>query len=129
MKQCREMNTAIFRANLLATLIELGYDGDAPYFRITPVYDQSKAPCMYDDMFRLEVLGEENIGGKIIPLDDTVEVLSCMSPLVPTQIKVKYLGKIENKTVFELLTSTRIRKPSQLANIDTGHPPFKAITE
>ena len=84
---------------------------------------------MYDDMFRLTVLSDENIGGKIISLNDIVEVLSCMSPLVPTQIKVRALGEIDNKTVFELLTSTRIRKPSQLANIDTGHPPFKAITE
>ncbi len=129
MKQCREMNAPIFRANLLTTLSELGYNGEDPYFRITPVYDPTKSPCMYDDMFRLEVLGEENIGGKTISLEDTVEVLSCMAPLVPTQIKVKYLGVVENKTVFELLTSTRIRKPSQLANIDTGHPPFKAIIE
>ena len=129
MKQCKEMTAEIFRCNLLATLSELGYIGERPYFKITPIYDKNKMPYMYDDMFRLEILGEDNIGGKIIPLDDTVEVLSCMSPLVPTQIKVKPLGEIENKTVFELFTSTRIRKPSQLANIDTGHPPFKAVIE
>ena len=129
MKPFREMNADIFRANLIATLSELGYTGSNPYFKITPVYIPDKMPYMYDDMFRLTVLSDENIGGKIIPLNDTVEVLSCMSPLVPTQIKVRALGEIDNKMVFELLTSTRIRKPSQLANIETGHPPFKAITD
>ena len=129
MKPFREMNADIFRANLIATLLELGYTGSNPYFKITPVYIQDKMPYMYDDMFRLTVLSDENIGRKIISLNDTVEVISCMSPLVPTQIKVKALGEIDNQTVFELLTSTRIRKPSQLANIDTGHPPFKAIIE
>jgi hypothetical protein len=126
MKQSREMSEEIFRNNLVTTINEFDYNA-TPKFKITPVYDSSKMPNGDDDYFRLVVLSDDNIGGKILSLNDTVEVLSCFSPLVPTQIKVIYHGDKDGISLFELLTSTRIRKPSQLANIDTGHPPFKSI--
>ena len=125
MKKLREMNKEIFRNNLIATLNEFSYTA-TPKFKITPVYDPNKLPSG-DDYFRLVILGEDNIGGKILSLNDTVEVLSCCSPYVPTQIKVLYHGDKDGISLFGLLRSTRIRKPSQLANIETGHPPFKAI--
>jgi hypothetical protein len=126
MKQSRKMNEEIFKNNLMATINEFDYHA-TPKFKITPVYDSNKMPYGDDDCFRLVVLGEDNIGGKILSLNDTVEVLSCFSPHVPTQIKVVYHGDKDGISLFELLTSTRVRKPSQLANIDTGQPPFKAI--
>lgn len=128
MKKSKEMNEVIFRNNLLETLNEFDYKAN-PKFKITPVYDPNKLPSGDDDYFRLVILGEDNIGGKILSLDDTVDVLSCCSPYVPTQIKVLFHGDKDGISLFELLTSTRIRKPSQLANIETGHPPFKAIIE
>ena len=126
MKVSREMNKEIFKNNLLATLSEFEYNA-TPKFKITPMNDTNKGSCGDDDFFRLVILNEDNIGGKNLSLDDTVEVLACFSPHVPTQIKVKYLGDEDRISLFELETSTRIRKPSQLANIDTGHPPFKAV--
>lgn len=128
MKKFREMNKDIFRDNLLKTLSEFKYDGK-PKFKIIPKYDPNKIPYGDDDYFRLVILGDDNIGGKILSLNDTVEVLACMSPFAPTQIKVRYIDEQDGVAVFELETSTRVRKPSQLANIDTGHPPFKAIME
>ena len=128
MKMLKEMNEVIFKNNLLATLNEFDYTA-TPKFKITPVYNPNKLPSGGDDYFRLVILGEDNIGGKILSLNDTVEVLSCCSPHVPTQIKVIYHGDKDGISLFELLTSTRIRKPSQLANIETGHPPFKAVIE
>ena len=128
MKISKEMNEVIFRNNLLATLNEFDYSA-TPKFKITPVYDPNRLPCGDDDYFRLVILGEDNIGEKILSLNDTVEVLSCCSPHVPTQIKVIYHGDKDGISLFELLTSTRIRKPSQLANIETGHSPFKAVIE
>ena len=128
MKMLKGMNEVIFKNNLLATLDEFDYNA-TPKFKITPVYDSNKLPSGDDDYFRLVILGEDNIGEKILSLNDTVEVLSCCSPHVPTQIKVIYHGDKDGISLFELLTSTRIRKPSQLANIETGHPPFKAVIE
>lgn len=126
MKPFKEFNEEVFRTNLLSVLSEFNYNG-TPKFIITPAYNPNIMPNGEDDYFRLVILGKENIAGKILSLETTTEVLSCFKPLCPTQIKVKFIEEKDGVSMFELLTSTRVRKPSQVANIETGHPPFKAV--
>lgn len=95
---------------------------------LIPEYDEHKSSNGKDDMFQMIALSDNNIKDRLLKFENVVEILSCMSPHVPTQIKVKVSElSSEQNIVFDLITSTRIRKPSELANIETGHPPFKVI--
>lgn len=61
-------------------------------------------------------------------LDEIVKLVAWHSPLVPIWINISLNRKEEEKTIFDFETSLRLRKPSLLKNADTGHAPFKAIT-
>ena len=95
---------------------------------LIPEYDEHKSSNGKDDMFQMIALSDNNIKDRLLKFENVGVILSCMSPHVPTQIKVKVSElSSEQNIVFDLITSTRIRKPSELANIETGHPPFKVI--
>ena len=126
----REMNKVIFHNNLMSTIHEiLGSDNlkeDDIRFKIIPVYERDKSFNAVDDLMRLVILSDSNIGGKLLTVKETVSVVACQEPLVPIWINISYYGKKEDKLIFNFETSLRFRKPSLLRNADTGHPPFKA---
>lgn len=128
MKMFTTMTPEIFSSNLEKALSELHCSSSCARFRIIPEYDEHKSSNGKDDMFQMIALSDNNIKDRLLKFENVVEILSCMSPHVPTQIKVKVSElSSEQNIVFDLITSTRIRKPSELANIETGHPPFKVI--
>ena len=120
------MNQYVFKTNLLTVLQAFSFSG-IPVFKITPVYDPEKAEDGDDSVFRLVMLNENNIGVRVFSLKTTVEILTSMLPKIPTKIVVRYCGEHEKGSLFELETRTRVRKLPQVANMDTGHPPFQAV--
>ena len=90
---------------------------------ITPVFNPSKYETGEDSAFRLIILSEENIGGKSLGFEDALDIMCSFSPLFPTKVEIVRLPS-ESGAVFELKCSTRIRKPSAIANIETEYAPF-----
>ena len=129
MEKVREMNQMIFRENLLATIGEIVEDinVDDIRFNIIPVYEKDKSFDGRDDMMRLVLLSEKNIGNKLLTLDEIVKLVAWSVPFVPIWINISLNEKKEGKIIFNFETSLRLRKPSLLRNADTGHAPFKAI--
>ena len=77
-------------------------------FKKILIYNRVSNPykCLFDNM----ICDDKNIFSDL----ELAEIL-------------KFIEEKDGVSMFELLTSTRIRKPSQVANIKTGHPPFKAV--
>lgn len=126
----REMNKEIFQNNLVMTLKEIFSDEELNLenirFKISPVEEKGKGYDAKDDIMRLVLLSEKNIGGRFLLFDSAVSMLTSFVPFVPIWINVSFQKKEDEVYFFELETSYRIRKPSLLRNVETGHPPFKA---
>ena len=126
----REMNKEIFKKNLVMTLKEILPDEELNpediRLTISPVEEKDKGYDAKDDIMRLVLLNEKNVGGRFLSFDSAVSMLTSFVPLVPIWINVSFQKKEDETYYFELETSYRIRKPSLLRNIETGHPPFKA---
>ena len=125
------MNKSIFYNNLIMTINEIigntKSDNKSLKFKIIPVYEKDKPFNGLDNQMRLIALSEKNVGNRLLTIEETVNLVACQSPFVPIWINIS-LNKINNHIlVFNFETSLRFRKPSQLKNIETGHPPFKAI--
>lgn len=125
------MNKQVFKENLLKTVEEIKVNNriniEKYLYRIHPVKENGKKLNSKDDFMRLNILTEENIGGKELTIDEIVGVLAGLMPLVPIWIEV-VLEEIRNHTLlFQLNCSMRFRKPSLLNYQETGHPSFKAI--
>ncbi|WP_078552277.1 hypothetical protein [Bacillus alkalicellulosilyticus] len=129
----KQMNKDIFRENLLKTIEEISREKELVYnncnFVIEPVKEKDKPLNSADDMMRLNVLSEENIGNKLLTLDSTVNILCGLQPLVPIWIDVYFIKMNGSTAVFKLQCSQRFRKPTLLRNAENGHAPFKAIIE
>jgi hypothetical protein len=126
----KEMNKNIFKEFLIQTVDEIvgnGVSSNNIVFIINPVKEEGKKLNSKDDFMRLNILSEKNIGGKKLVIDDVVNVLCGLEPLVPFWIDVKLLELLEDKIVFQLDCSMRFRKPSLLKNQETNHAPFRAI--
>lgn len=91
-------------------------------FIILPDYNPSKSSTAEDDMFRMVILSENNVGGKIIDYQTACEVLTIFSPHYPTKIIIKRNGDMSD--TFEIICSTRLRKPSESANGSSAYFPF-----
>lgn len=132
MEKVREMNQCIFHNNLIMTIYEImgieNVDESKVRFKIFPVYEKGKSFNGTDNVMRLVVLSEKNIGNRLLTVEETVKLVACNSPLVPIWINVSLNRVDEEKIIFNFETSLRFRKPSLLRNAETGHPPFKAIT-
>ena len=131
MIKLKEMNKSIFYNNLIMTINEIigntKADNKSLKFKIIPVYEKDKPFNGLDNQMRLIALSEKNVGNRLLTIEETVNLVACQSPFVPIWINIS-LNKINNHIlVFNFETSLRFRKPSQLKNIETGHPPFKAI--
>ena len=131
MIKLKEMNKSIFYNNLIMTINEIigntKSDNKSLKFKIIPVYEKDKPFNGLDNQMRLVALSEKNVGNRLLTIEETVNLVACQSPFVPIWINIS-LNKINNHIlVFNFETSLRFRKPSKLKNIETGHPPFKAI--
>jgi len=131
MIKLKEMNKSIFYNNLIMTINEIVENKKIVVenlrFKIIPIYENGKSFNGLDNQMRLIALSEKNVGNRLLTIEETVNLVACQSPFVPIWINIS-LNKINNHIlVFNFETSLRFRKPSQLKNIETGHPPFKAI--
>jgi len=133
LEEIKQMNKEIFRVNLLKTIKEISKKKGLIFtdsrFVIEPVKENDKPLNGADDMMRLNILSEENIGNKRLTLNNTVNILCGLQPLVPIWIDVLFIEINENTAIFKLRCSLRFRKPTLLRNAETGHAPFKAIIE
>ncbi|WP_088810613.1 MULTISPECIES: hypothetical protein [Listeria] len=131
MEKVTQMNKEIFKNNLIATVAEIREKKNVSFndckFIIVPVQEKNKPLSTEDDYMRLNILSKENIGGKKIPVKQTVGILAGLQPLVPIWINVSFYEMEEDTAIFKLETSLRFRKPTLLRNAETGHAPFKAI--
>ena len=96
-------------------------------FKIIPVYEEDKTFNGLDNQMRLIALSEKNIGNRLLTIEETVNLVACQSPFVPIWINISLMDISNHWIIFNFETSLRFRKPSQLRNAETGHPPFKAI--
>ncbi len=131
MKKLKDMNKTIFYDNLIMTIHEIVENKKIVVenlrFKIIPIYENGESFNGLDNQMRLIALSEKNVGNRLLTIEETVNLVACQSPFVPIWINIS-LNKINNHIlVFNFETSLRFRKPSQLKNIETGHPPFKAI--
>lgn len=126
-----EMNKEIFASNLKKTIDEIiqykGLEQNEYSFRIVPISEKGKPLLVKDEIMRLNVLNSNRIEGKLFSLNEVVSTLAFFAPFVPVWINVQYIETLNKKMLFQLECSLRIRKPSVLRNVETGHPPFKAI--
>ena len=131
MEKVREMNASIFHENLMMTIYEVmdtrTVDESKIRFRIIPVYEKENPLDARDDIMRLVLLSEKNVGNRLLNVKETVKLVACMSPFVPIWIHISFDKTDGEKLIFNFETSLRLRKPSLLRNAETGHPPFKAI--
>ncbi len=129
MNTLKLMNKNIFEKNLVASLIELLKCSDEEIFTykfvITPVFEAHKKYNSKDDFMHLIYFSEKNIKNREFNMEDAVNLFSGLSPLYPMWINVSIYDK-ESK-IIELRHSLRFRRPSQIQNVDTGHPPFKVV--
>jgi hypothetical protein len=100
-----------------------GIDASKAKYIISPVYDPKKSETGEDGAFRIIVLSEENIGGKKIGFDDTLSILTAFESRFPTKIEVSKVDA-ESSEIIEIRCSTRVRKPSAIANIESKYAPF-----
>ncbi|UAC48796.1 hypothetical protein K6959_02190 [Bacillus aquiflavi] len=131
MERVTQMNSEFFFNNLMATVMEIkdkkGLSFSECIFMIEAVEERGKPLNSADDLMRLNILSEENVGGKKFPLSVTVDILCGLQPMVPIWINVSFVEMDGDTAIFKLESSLRFRKPTLLRNAETGHPPFKAI--
>jgi hypothetical protein len=125
------MNKNIFKYNLEKAITELkahyGEEIKEYFFMINPVLERGKSLSSTDDVMRLNILSDKNIGGKEFTLDEVVALLTFYAPLVPIWIDVRLKEIRENIMLFQLDCSLRFRKPSLLHNQETGYVPFRVL--
>lgn len=127
----REMNKSIFRDHLMMTIFEIVEKekivDEKVRFKIIPVYEKDKPNYGLDDLMRLVALSEKNVGNRLLTIEETVNLVACRSPYVPTWINISLNEMSEDRIIFNFETGLRFRKPSLLGNQETGHAPFKAV--
>lgn len=131
MNKVREMNRSIFRNNLLMTVFEIidqkQVDEKRIKFKVIPVLEKDKPHNAIDEIMRLVIFSEKNVGNRLLKFEEIVKLATCNAPFVPIWINIS-LNRIEGEDyIFNFETSLRCRKPSLLRNAETGHPPFKAV--
>lgn len=126
MKKVREMNKSIFQNNLLMTVNEIYPDIDEEKikFKVVPVYEKDKPHDATDDVMRLVIFSEKNVGNRLLSVKTIVKLATCRAPFVPIWINISFNRMEGDNYIFNFETSLRCRKPSLLRNAETGHPPF-----
>ena len=117
-------DSTTFRNNFISIIYDcFGTDASLAKYIITPIYDSKKSETGEDGAFRLIILSEDNISGKRIGFDDTLNILTSFESHYPTKIEVSRVDS-DDSPLFEIKCSTRVRKPSAIANIDSPYAPF-----
>lgn len=101
-----------------------GVDASSAKFIITPVFDSKRSETGEDSSFRLIIMSDNNIGGKKLDYDDTLSILKSFEPHYPTKIEISKLDDSYSSPLFEIKCSTRVRKPSEIANTGKKYAPF-----
>lgn len=131
MAKIKPIDKAAFQANLLMTIEEinqaLGLELKNMKFKIVPVHESGKPLNSSDDILRLIMLSEKNVGARFVSLENVVSLMTWKQSHAPIWINVSYIETIDAVGIFKLETSLRLRKTSVLHNAETGHPPFRAI--
>ncbi|MDE6627362.1 MAG: hypothetical protein K2K56_13490 [Lachnospiraceae bacterium] len=117
------MDRKIFKENLLCTLSEVDVNGEEVKYIIIPICEEGKKHNSTDDYMRLTLFTETNLKGRLLNLEETIELFSGLEPYFPLWIDV-YPKK---NNIVELQTSLRFRRPSEIHRKETGHPPFKLM--
>lgn len=129
----KEMNPKIFKKHLQYTIGEIvkaeKNSLDKYFFIINPIVEQGKPLLTIDNFMRMNVLNRKAIEGKKFSIDEVINILTFYSPVVPVWIDVKVYDNLKDGVIFQLDVSLRFRKPSQIGNQDTGHPPFRAVID
>ena len=130
MSRITQMTRKIFADNLVLAINDIKkVNIDSARFKITPKLEPNKPLNAADDVMRLIILSEENIGSRTLSFEEAVKLLSCHRPLVPIWINVSLISEEAGFDLFELETSLRVRKPTLLRNAEMGYPPFKVVKE
>ncbi len=130
MKKITKMDKTIFHDYLIMTIKEIvgdDFDENSIRFTIVATYEKDKPYNGLDDMMRLLYLSEKNVGGRLWNVQDTIDLVACNHPFVPTKINISLDRRENGLIIFNFVTTSRFREPSLLGNVDTGHPPFRAI--
>jgi hypothetical protein len=69
-------------------------------FIIEPVNEPNKPLNGTDDTMRLILFSKENIGGRKLPLENTINLFCGMVPLVPIWINVQEIQKSKISKIF-----------------------------
>lgn len=84
------MNRYIFKKNLLCSIEDLflmehlhSIDSNELLFTVIPVIEEGKRYNSKDELIQRTVFSNENIYGKIIGINDVVDVFSGLDPLFP----------------------------------------------
>lgn len=117
------MNKYKFRNNLIQVLHERYENLHDVRFVITMDMEEGKRHNSTDDYLRLTIFNEGNLGGRLLDMEQVVNMFSSLAPLYPLWIKVYF----KEKGIVELNTSLRFRKPSVIKYKETGHPPFTVV--
>lgn len=125
------MNQEIFICHLRKTIDEIKKEKclsqEEYVFMINPIAEPGKPLLAKDEVMRLVLLSEKNIGGRVLKEEKAAALLTSFCPFVPIWIHVSLVKCTETEIMFRLDCSLRLRKPSLLRNQELGHPPFKAI--
>jgi hypothetical protein len=131
-RKFNQMDKQLFKENLLKTIEELTSNQKNPsdkdfkfYVLIDP--ELTKYHNSADDFMRLVVFNNYDIPNDIKELDKVLDFLIHPQHYFPLWIDVSIKEHREDFIIFQLESSSRFRKPSQLQHKETNHPPFKAI--
>jgi len=129
MEKLKKMSKEIFKENLILSLKELlkcPIEDIMDYkFMVISIIENGKNYNSKDDLMRLWGFSEKNIAGRTFDLENIVKLFSGLNPLYPMWIEVSIYDS--NNKIVQLRHSLRFRKPSEIQNVDTGHPPFRII--
>lgn len=126
------MDRFVFKENLLKVLEEISNHlnlklNNNILFTVVPILENGKKYNSTDDYMRLTLFSDKNLKDRYLNISEVVDLFSGLAPIYPTWINVLFKGSDENTLIFELQTSLRFRKPSQIKYRETGHAPFNAI--
>ncbi|TVX95100.1 hypothetical protein [Cohnella terricola] len=128
-----QMDRNMFKENLLKTIEELLalqkiHAYNVIKFILSVDEESEKSHNSNDDFMRLGILSKENINDREFMLEDIINMLVHPRLHYPLWINVSVYEIKEDIIIIKLKSSSRFRRPSELLNKETNHPPFKAIT-
>ena len=122
-----------FKLNLLETIKEIPLFkevdiGKNVKFVICLDKESNKNHNSDDDYMRLgTLLYSEELHNRVFELDQIINMLVHPGFRYPLWVDVSIHEIKEDSIIVKIKTSSRFRRPSELLNKETGHPPFRAV--